>query len=346
MKFIDGHNDTVIKIKEQGVKKFLQGEMESHLDLSRAYQSGFAGGFFAIYCPNRTNFPEIKDYESNDGYQLPLSEPCDHHYAQQYTSQMIDLLTRTEQESNGKFKIVQNTGDLQKCLHNGDMAAILHIEGAESIDPDFKALHDYYNKGLRSLGPVWSRANIFGEGVPFHFPSSPDTGPGLTVKGRQLVKECNRLGIMIDQSHLNEKGFWDIAKLTDVPLVATHSNVHALCPISRNLTNKQIDAIGESNGVIGVTYSLNMLRRDGKIDPSVSLTEITKHILYIADRIGVEHVALGSDFDGTTVPDVMQDVRGVPKLLEQLLKEGLNERDLNKITKDNWLRVLKDTWRR
>src|SRR5204862_5975253 len=110
----------------------------------------------------------------------------------------------------------------------GTIAAILHFEGAEPIDSQLNALEVFYRAGLRSLGLVWSRPNAFGEGVPFRFPSSPDTGPGLTAAGRELVRECNRLGILVDLSHLNERGFWDVADVTTAPLVATHSNAHAL----------------------------------------------------------------------------------------------------------------------
>ena len=102
-----------------------------------------------------------------------------------------------------------------------------------------------YRPGLRSLGPVWSRPNIFGHGVPFAWPRSPDTGPGLTPAGRDLIKACNKLRVMIDLSHLNEQGFWDVARLSSAPLVATHTCVHAICPSTRNLTDRQLDAIRE-----------------------------------------------------------------------------------------------------
>ena len=125
----------------------------------------------------------------------------------------------------------------------GSLAAVLHIEGAEAIDPELDALEVLHAAGLRSLGPVWSRPNLFGHGVPFRFPSSPDTGPGLTDAGKALVRACNELRLMLDLSHLNEAGFWDVAALSQAPLVASHSNAHALCPCSRNLTDKQLDAI-------------------------------------------------------------------------------------------------------
>jgi membrane dipeptidase len=165
--------------------------------------------------------------------------------------------------------------------------------------------------GLRSLGIVWSRPNIFGYGVPFKFPDSPDTGPGLTEAGRRLVQICNRLGILIDLSHLNEKGFWDVAGLSGAPLVATHSGVHALCASTRNLTDKQLDAIKESGGLVGVNFHVGFLRADGQSNADTPLTEIVRHLNYMVDRMGIDHVALGSDFDGALMPQELGDVAGL-----------------------------------
>src|SRR5262245_51224905 len=192
------------------------------------------------------------------------------------------------------------------------------MEGAEALAPDLSDLDDWYARGLRSLGPVWSRPNDFGEGVPFAFPSSPDTGDGLTSAGRRLVHACNRLGILVDLSHLNEAGFWDVARLTLAPLVATHSNAHALCPSSRNLTDAQLDAIGASGGVVGINFAPAFLREDGANDPATPITEIVRHVEYVAQRIGVDHVAFGSDFEGATLPAELGGAAGLPRLVELL----------------------------
>lgn len=144
----------------------------------------------------------------------------------------------TESASNGEIKIVRTVDELESCLHNGTFAILLHIEGAESIDTEFHSLYVLYQMGLRSLGLVWSRPTAFGSGVPFKFPASPDIGPGLTSYGKVLVKQCNQLGILVDLSHLNEKGFWDVASLSDALLVATYSGVHELSKSPRNLTDK------------------------------------------------------------------------------------------------------------
>src|SRR5207248_4716208 len=137
-------------------------------------------------------------------------------------------LYRLQRESNGQLRIVRDIAELRSCLRGGVLAAVVRFEGAEPVDPGLDLLEVYYAAGLRSLGPVWSRANDFGQGVPYLFPHSPDTGPGLTDLGKELVRACRRLGILVDVSHINEKGFWDIAAISDAPLVATHSNAHAL----------------------------------------------------------------------------------------------------------------------
>jgi membrane dipeptidase len=169
-------------------------------------------------------------------------------------------------------------------------------------------------------------------------------GPGLTDAGKELVRACNRLGIMLDLSHLNEKGFWDVERMSEAPLVATHSCVHTLCPSPRNLTDRQLDAIGASGGVVGVNFSVKFLREDGKENPDTPLSELVRHSCYIADRIGIDHLAVGSDFDGTTIPSDIRDVTGLPKLLAALRDGGFDEEALAKIGLKNWLRVLSHTW--
>jgi len=179
--------------------------------------------------------------------------------------------------------------------------------------------------------------------VQFAMPSSPDIGPGLTDAGVALVKACAELGILVDLSHLNEKGFWDVAKLEAGPLVASHSGAHAVAEASRNLTDAQLDAIGETGGLVGIVYATAFIRPDFADDPDTPLSVIADHARYVADRIGVEHVALGSDFDGATIPAPLGDVAGLPKLLDALRAVGFADAELEGIAWHNWRRVL-DTW--
>ena len=211
--------------------------------------------------------------------------------------------------------------------------------------PGSRRLDLWYAAGLRSIGPVWSRPNAFAHGVPFISPSSPNTGPGLTDAGRALVRRCAELGILIDVSHLNEAGFWDVATLDVGPMVASHSGVHKLCPTSRNLLDSQLDAIGSSGGLVGIVFAVPFLRADFADDPDTPLSLIAEHARYVADRIGVAHVALGSDYDGATIPAPLGDVAGTPKLLARSADAGFSEAEVAQIAWDNWRRVLGAWWR-
>jgi hypothetical protein len=133
--------------------------------------------------------------------------------------------------------------------------------------------------------------------------------------------------------------------ISDAPLVATHSNAHALCPASRNLTDRQLDAIRDSGGVVGVNFAVGFLREDGHNDASTPITEIVRHIDYLVERMGIDHVAFGSDFDGATIPDELGGAAGLPKLIGALRDAGYDDAAIAKLTHENWLRVLRETWR-
>lgn len=248
-------------------------------------------------------------------------------------------------EETGSLAICTSVQMIEQCLADGQVAAILHMEGAEAIDPDFAVLDEFHALGLRSLGPVWSRPTIFAHGVPFRFPSTPDTGEGLSDHGRRLVSRCNQLGVLIDLSHLNEAGFWDVAKLSDAPLVATHSNVHALCPHTRNLTDRQLDAIAESDGMVGLNFAAAMLRADGQMRSDIPLSTMLEHLDHMINRMGEDRVGLGSDFDGAVVPAPIGDVAGLPALVAAMRNHGYDEALIAKLCRGNWMRVLALTWK-
>jgi membrane dipeptidase len=231
-------------------------------------------------------------------------------------------------------------------MAEGKVAAIFHIEGAEAIDPELRALDVLHQAGLRSLGLVWSRDNVFGHGVPFRFPSSPDTGPGLTDAGKALVRRCNQLRIMVDVSHLNEKGFWDVARHSTAPLVATHSNAHALSQSSRNLTDEQIRIIARSGGMVGLNFANGFLRADGRWQSENGLDTPLRHLDHLIKLAGEDHVGLGSDFDGARIPSGIGDVTGLPRLVAAMQAHGYGEALITKLCSENWLRVLGTTWGR
>lgn len=346
----DGHNDTLLDLLEEESGKpkrtFLERSELGHIDLPRAREGGLGGGFFAIFVPNRfrKGAPRPKRTLTADGFIMPTPHPVEQEYALQITVKMAAELFRIEAASEGGVTVVRSAKEIEQAMKKKSLAAILHCEGAEFVDPHFDALEVLAQAGLKSLGIVWSRQNIFAEGVPFSFPSAPDTGGGLTDLGKQLVKLCNQRKIMIDLSHLNEKGFWDVEKLTDVPLVATHSCAWALAHSARNLTDMQLEAVGKSGGVVGVNYHKGFLRADGAWAKKTSVTAIAHHARYIADKIGDDHVALGSDFDGASMPEDLRDAAGLPRLLDALEEAGFRGESLTKIAHGNWVRVLRETW--
>jgi membrane dipeptidase len=339
----DGHNDFSEKLDKGGGKAdldvFFSRRDNGHLDLPRAREGGFAGGLFAIYIDPPEPTPEEKATRKRPDTRL-----VSHERAREITLRRIEYLKQLETRDSSAVAIVRSVKDIEAALAAKKIAISIHLEGAEAVDPELKTLADYYSRGVRSIGITWSRENAFGYGVPFDFPGSPDSGPGLKDAGKALVKECNRLGILVDMSHLNEKGFWDVAKISSAPLVASHSCVHALCPTPRNLTDKQLDAIKASDGIVGINFSVSFLRPDGKREIDTPLSIMADHFAYVADRIGVEHVGMGSDFDGTTISKHLGDSAGLPKLIAEIRSRGFSDKDMEKIAYKNWLRVLGKTW--
>jgi membrane dipeptidase len=344
----DGHNDLLLRLLLDPAKReeiFLTGEGKGHLDLPRMQASGFAGGFFAIYLPSPTahDNPDYQALMQNPPYDLPLPDLIPFANAINPAATTAGHLLWMERASQGALKICRTAPEVRACLASGTIAAIMHMEGAEAIDESLDSLHLFHAVGLRSLGPVWSRPTIFGHGVPFAFPSSPDIGPGLTEAGKRLVIECNRLRIMLDLSHLNEAGFNDVARLSDAPLVATHSNAHAICPSSRNLTDRQLAMIRDSGGMVGLNFSVSFLRPDGRQVAETGWDPILRQMDYLLERLGDDHLGFGSDYDGCTTPDAIGDVTGLPKLLQALGGHGYDRPLLEKLAHGNWLALLDRT---
>ena len=356
-KIFDGHNDLLLRLwmendihadlffvggnsknektlqvcKNFGIKK------GGHIDISRANIGGFIGGFFSIFVPNNNyNGNSLKLYN----FKL------DQKYAFQSTLEMLEIILNMEKKHPNKFKIIRSKNDIQKfSITDNKIFAVIHIEGAEAIGEDLSQLNLLYELGLRSIGPVWSRSNIFGNGVPFDFPNKPDIGEGLSRIGKNLIKKCNDLGIIIDLSHLNEAGFWDVEKLSSKPLVATHSNVHKLCESPRNLTDNQLNAIAESKGMVGLNFATGFLRSDGKKDSDTNGDVLIRHLDYLLEKLGENGVGIGSDFDGALIPNFIGDCSGLQKLIKLMEGNGYNKDLIEKICYKNWIRILSQTFK-
>jgi len=338
---IDGHNDVLSHLQDENAPDdALLRAGTATITVPSARAGGLAAGLFAVLPPA----PPWKITRTPGGYEIPMAPPVPFEESARSIAALGARLFRLLAATDGQIRLVKAVGDLDACLQGDALGVIFHMEGAEAIDTQLDALEVWYAAGLRSVGIVWSRPNAFAHGVPFKFPSTPDTGPGLTPAGTRLVKRCAELGIAIDLSHLNAAGFWDVARTLDGPLIASHSGVHALCTYSRNLTDDQLDAIGSSGGLVGINFDVGSLRADGGDDADTPIAKIAEHARYVADRIGVDNVALGSDFDGATMPAELADASGYPLVLAALEAAGFESDEVERIASGNWRRVLAAAW--
>jgi membrane dipeptidase len=345
----DGHNDLLLRLwNDPGRREAIwRGEEGGgHLDLPRMRNGGFAGGMFAIYIPSSGGDPglNLDAMMNNPPYDLPLPPMIPLAEAQPVALAMAGHLLALERIVPEAFSLCRTVSEIEAARASGRIAGVMHMEGAEAIDPCGDALHVFHAMGLRSIGPVWSRPTVFGHGVPFRYPGAPDTGPGLTEAGKRLVAMCNQLKILVDLSHLNLRGMEEVAKISDAPLVATHSNAHAVTPSTRNLTDSQLDMIRESGGMVGLNFATVFLRPDGRLDPATGWEPVLRHLDHLIGRLGEDHVGLGSDFDGATVPDVIGDVAGVQGVLEAMRAHGFGDAVVKKVAWQNWMAVLRKTW--
>jgi membrane dipeptidase len=340
----DGHNDLVLRLIRGQVtaEDVTAGLSDGHIDKPRAIKGGFGGGMFAIFVPSPGDKVERHEEMRKPSYDVELPEPLAEDFALDWTERGFAALDALEQA--GAICLCRSVSEIETALPSDKIAAVTHIEGAEAIDRDFERLHEFHTRGLKSLGPVWSRDTVWGHGVPFRYPSDPDIGPGLTEAGIALIQECNRLKILVDLSHLNEKGFNDVARITDAPLVATHSNAWSVTPHSRNLTDRQLDMIRDSDGMVGINFASAFLRPDGQMDDNFNLDIVLRHFDHLVKRLGENCVGLGTDFDGALVPKPIKDCAGLPKLLNALALHGVDTDLMAKIAHGNWLRVLRLTW--
>ncbi|WP_233264984.1 dipeptidase [Halomarina oriensis] len=282
---------------------------------------------------------------TDDGYRMPLSPAVDTEQAKAFTHDVLARLYRLERESAGDRRVCRAVDDGRAAWVDDGPAAVTHLEGAAAVEPDLSNLDFLYAAWVRSIGLTWARPNAFATGAPFAYPQTPDVESGLTDAGVELVRACDERGIVVDCPHLNAAGFRDVAETSDAPLVVSHTAVHDSCPSTRNLTDEQLDVVGRSGGVVGISLAVENLRADGDQVVDTPVSVVADHVECVADRIGTEHVALGSDFDGCTVPEPVGDVTGVPTILDTLRESGFENADIEQLSRGNWFRLLDETWR-
>jgi membrane dipeptidase len=231
------------------------------------------------------------------------------------------------------LKPVYTRQDLEECVLKKKKGAILFVEGAHPLEESLTNLHVLHRLGVRGMGLTWNFRNAVADGC-----HEPHPG-GLSLFGRSVVAEMNKLGMLIDVSHLAEPGFWDVMELSEAPVIASHSNVKALCDHPRNLTDTQITALIRKGGVMGLTFVDFFVTEEKR---TVWIDDLLRHLDHVCALGGADHVAFGSDFDGTSVPFGNLTRAGEYTRLTDALLKRYREAEVKKFLFENWLRVFRN----
>jgi len=305
--FSDAHCDTISRILDKNQQLWSN---DGHLDLKRLKENKCTLQFFAAWIE-----PQYEKYGS--------------------LARCIDIIDKfyIEYEINKKhLHLIKNSSDIDVAIENNKIGALLSIEGGSAIEGKLSSLRILYKLGIRAMTLTWNGRNEIADGI-----GEGDRAGGLSKFGIDVVDEMNRLGMIVDVSHLSERGFWDVAKCSDKPFIASHSNSKSLCNHPRNLSNEQITEIIKRNGFIGINlYSLFLNENGAKI------SDVIRHIDFFMSLGAEDILGLGADFDG--VDDLPQGIGGVEdmqKIIEELIKIGYNDNIINKVLYSNLHRAVK-----
>ncbi len=291
-----------------------------------------------------------------DGINVCVYAACGDSYSHSQNSgryletalENIDMFLEEAPKSEGMISLIRNKTDLPDKVKPGNISFLLHFEGAKPLQGSIHQLRNFYRLGLRSMQLVWNFRNELGDGV-----WENRTKGGLTRFGVQVIKEMNRLGMVVDLAHMNREGFFQALEAAEAPLIVSHANACGMLDNPRNLDDEQIKAIAMQKGLVGI---LALPERVAKKD--ASLEELLQHLTYMVELVGVEHVALGLDFvkyDGPRTlkdrhhplhpPELIEDfeeVEDLPKLVDGLIRHGYKEQEIALILGGNYLRILQD----
>ncbi|HTE27915.1 dipeptidase [Flavitalea sp.] len=355
--FIDTHNDILTQNIEKGVIIDTDLKGKTHSDLNRWKQGGLDAQLFSVWC----------DGDKKEPYQ--------------YANRQLDTLDAVVNRNPDKIVKVANSRQLSKIVRQHKIAAMAGVEGGHMIEDDINKLDSLYNRGVRYMTLTWNNSTSWATSAFDETFKKDLTQKGLTGLGKQVVQRMNKLGMIVDISHVGEKTFADVIQTTNKPIIASHSSVYALCPHQRNLKDDQIRAIAKNGGVIQINFysgfldsnfmkkkteflgkhkaEWDSLRQSGKpeyladdyiasryAEEAASLHApfdlLIQHIEYIIKLVGADYVGIGSDFDGIEAPPKqLDDVTTYPLITKALVERGYTKRDINKILGGNFLRVLK-----
>lgn len=294
---------------------------KSHVDFQRLKQGGTNLQFMAIYSPPK--------YTGLDATTFALK--------------MLFEILNAIRESNHRLHrltLIKSAADLNNAIKNDSLSFLINIEGGNPLNKDLGLLRMFYDMGVRALGLTHNPYNDLGDGIGVKRPK------GLTPFGKSVVREMNRLGMLIDCAHLAKPGFKDVARIARGPFISSHTGVRALRDIPRNLDDEQIREIARRKGVMGVFYLPDYLKKFTKKKDSATVKDVVNHIQYIADKFGVDYVGLGSDWDGYGgVTYGLEDCSYLPNITAELVHRGFNQTEIRKILGGNFVRVIKQILR-
>lgn len=307
----DCHCDTLTELYNKNASLY---ENEQHFDIKRQIALGGGLQFCAIYVPT-----EVFRYQGGLRYTLCLLDKYNQEIKKLHENGIDVLQVHTAEDAGNVLK------------HKA--ATLLAIEEGGAIDGSLEALRCLYELGVRAMTLTWSNRNDIADGI-----NEEATGSGLTLFGKQVVAEMNRLGMLVDVSHISTAGFWSVIETSTKPIIATHSNAKSLCSHPRNLNDEQIKALAQNGGLAGITFAGQFLEEDWR---NACIESVYKHIDYMLNLIGNDdHIGFGSDFDGISHPPYnIQGVQDYKPLIEYLSRYYGNE-TINKITHQNVINLL------
>jgi len=311
--FCDAHIDTLSKMLKFGWNSLADIPADSHVTVAKLRRSNVGVAVFALFTEkyDRSFPPHLR------------------------TLRMIDMAYSIVRDNAGWIELATDTKSISRARRAGRIAMALSIENGIAIGNDLGLLRNYHRLGVRLMGLTWNYRNALGDGVV----GSPARRRGLTAFGRKVIREMERLGMIVDVSHLNEKTFWDVIEFAERPVVATHSNAFSVCGSMRNLTDDQICAISERGGFIGLNFCPDFLNSGGE----ASIDDVVRHARHIAEVGGTGVLAVGSDYDGIySVPKRLEHIGGIARLAAAFRRADFSQSEIEAIAHRNFMRVFRE----
>jgi membrane dipeptidase len=315
---LDSHCDTPSEILRG--RDLSIDNHNAHVDFPKLVKGGVDGAFFALY------IPAAFDSDPESGFD--------------HAERMLEGVERSVSENSDIAAFASNRIQALKNREEGKFSVFLALENGSPICDSIDNIKWFYDKGIRYITLCHSSDNQICDSCA----SAEKTWGGLSPFGKEVVAEMNRLGILVDVSHVSDDTFYDVLKYSSRPVVATHSCCRAICGHPRNMTDDMIKALADAGGVIQINFYPFFLDPEfTDVDFSIrpSYKKVADHIDHVVNLVGIDHVGIGSDFDGIEVtPEGMDDISMMPVLFEELKDRGYSESDLEKLAGENFFRVL------